>query len=248
MSQNLGVLLVPFALFLAAQLQTPQSLTDLATKYEVEIEVVRAPYSYESDYEVTALAPSQADLDRYAALFSLEWNRYPVSVMKAAKLKKIVIGAGIKMNGQVRAAVPAFEANTMLYDTTLGAKSSAYQRSVIHHEFFHLIDELQGHLRVDPEWAALNPKGFKYGNGGENMRTSGVGNLSDKLPGLLTPYSGSAIEEDKAELYAHLLVDRDFVLQRMNSDSVIAAKVDLLRRRMKKWDSDLGDAFWESKP
>lgn len=240
------MLLIPLATVLSVQLQTPRALIELAAKYEVEVEVIQKPYTYKSDYRVEVDPPTQTDLDHYAALFAGEWNRYPTSAIKTAKLQRIVIGANIRMDGQVRAAVPVFEAHTMFYDTTLGAKSPDYQRSVIHHEFFHFIDELQGHMRKDPEWAALNPEGFTYGEGGEKMRTSGVGALTDKLPGFITLYSTSAIEEDKAELYAHLLVNQKFVEGRARADSVIAAKVNLLKNRMRDWDRDLVDAFWNS--
>ena len=148
-----------------------------------------------------AQAPSPEDLTKYTKLFVSEWNRYPVSAIKTAKLKRIVICSTLKLSGQVRAAVLAFESNTMYYDTSLGNYNAAYQRLVIHHEFFHTIDFLQGNLTRDAEWYAVNPPGFQYGSGGEKVRNQGAGALTDKIPGVLTFYAKSGIEEDKAELY-----------------------------------------------
>jgi hypothetical protein len=63
----------------------------------------------------------------------------------------------------------------------------------------------------------------------------------------LTPYAMSAIEEDKAELYSHLLVDPDYVRSLIKADPVIAAKVTLLKSRLKAWDSQFNEDFWSSK-
>jgi hypothetical protein len=135
----------------------------------------------------------------------------------------------------------------MYFDTTLGNYNPPYQRSVIHHEFFHMIDNLQKKLRKDPEWGALNRPEFHYGRGGETVRNLGAGVLTHNLPGFLTPYAMSAIEEDKAELYSHLLVDPDYVRSLIKADPVIAAKVTLLKSRLKAWDSQFNEDFWSSK-
>ncbi len=225
----------------------PESLIQISKKYEVQVDVIAEPYSWRGrGYTVETSAPTSADLAKYAKIFASEWNRYPVSVIRAAKVKRIVIATGISLNKQVRAAVPSFDSNTMYYDTTLGSYNEAYQRLVVHHEFFHMMDQVQGLVRKDPEWAALNPPDFHYGNGGDKMRNLGAGVLTDKLPGVLTPYAMSAIEEDKAELYGHLLVDREYVAGRVKADAVIAAKVGLLKARMQKWDAEFSDEFWNS--
>ena len=226
----------------------PDSLVEIGKKYSVQVEVIDSPYSWTGrGYTIKADTPQATDLEKYAWLFASEWNRYPISAIKSAKLKRIIIGANISLNGQIRAAVPAFEANTMYYDTTLGNYSAPYQRMVVHHEFFHMIDQVEGILRKDSEWAALNAPEFHYGSGGEKVRNLGAGVLTDKLPGVLTVYAMSGIEEDKAELFGHLLVDRDYVEGRMKADSVIAAKVGLLKGRLGKWDAAINDEFWNSK-
>jgi len=241
-------LLAGLGITLCGQAAIPDSLEALAKKYQLKIELLTESRQWNfSNYRVEADAPSPSDLERYTKLFVSEWERYPPSVIQSARLKRIVIGSNIRMNGQVRAAVPAFEADTMFYDTTLGAKNPSYQRSVIHHEFFHMMDERQGLLYGDPEWGGLNPAGFHYGNGGDKMRTRGTGILSDSLPYVLTPYASSDIAEDKAEFFSHMLVDPEFVAKRAKADPVISAKVDLMKRRLNKWNSAFDDGFWKTK-
>jgi hypothetical protein len=126
-------------------------------------------------------------------------------------------------------------------------ESPAYQRSVIHHEFFHMMDERMGVMRKDPAWAALNPPSFKYGSGGAKMRTNGVGDLNSDIPGFITKYGTSAIEEDKAELYAHLIIDPVFVANEAKSDPVLTKKIALLKSRMAKYHPTFSAKFWPKK-
>lgn len=195
-------------------------------------------------YKVEGDLATPAVMERYVPLWIKEWSRYPAGIMAKAKVTKVVFCEKLSLNGQPRAAVPAFDLDTMYFDPALGAHSSSYQRSVIHHEFFHMMDFRMGKLKVDPEWSALNPKEFKYGTGGKNMRTSGVGNLTTDIPGFLTPYATSALEEDKAELFAHLIVSTKFVTELAAKDAILAAKISLLKKRMEAYDSGFSADFW----
>ncbi|HRK20830.1 MAG TPA: hypothetical protein PLX06_03435 [Fimbriimonadaceae bacterium] len=236
---------IPFLMVALAAPQTPTTLADVAKASGLTLEVVEKPTTWPArNYQVVADAASAGGLKKYEPLFVEEWNRYPASLFKKAKVTKLIIGAKVAMNGQIRAAVPAFDLDTMFYDAELGNYRPDYQRVVIHHELFHMIDQRMGVMRRDPEWAALNGPEFKYGDGGHNVRNLGAGELTDKLPGLLTPYAGSAVEEDKAELFAHLLVNPAFVTERAKLDPVLAKKIELLKRRLATFDPGLGESFW----
>ncbi len=222
------------------------SLDSLASHYSIKVEVVTQAYLWQGEgYKVVSDAVPATDLARYTPLFVKEWSLYPVSLMAKARVRRIVIGSNIRMDGQPRAAVPASDDDTLYYDATLGAKVPHYQRIVLHHEFFHLIDDRSGWMRRDPDWAALNLHDFHYGSGGDKMREHGSGELTDKIPGFLTPYGTSAVEEDKAELFAHLVVDPEFVKKRAAADPVVASKIKLLKSRLAQFDPDMGEAFWK---
>jgi len=237
-----------FCLTLLQTTRVEDPLVSIATKYSLRVEVVDKPQVIQgAGYRIEIDPPSKEDLAAYTKLFSSEWNRYPIEVTKKAGLKAIVIGSNIRMNTQIRASVPAFDTGIMYYDTTLGKKHPEFQRSVVHHEFYHLLDERQGKIWVDKPWSELNPPDFHYGKGGAAMREAGVGKLTDKLPGFITLYSTSAIEEDKAEIFAHLLVDPVFLDDRVKADPVVSSKVAFLKQRLKDWVSAVDDCFWKSK-
>ena len=238
-------LIAALSLVALPKISIPESINEIGRKYGLQIEVVTKSYVWNSgSYKVYAEPVSQEVLDKYAVLFAKEWNRYSVGVMAKAKTKKIVFGTKVRMNEQYRAAVPAFEGQTMYYDPELGSYNPNYQQGVIHHEFFHMMDQRMGLLWADKEWSSLNRSGFKYGSGGANMRDSNAGVLTERIPGFLTAYSTAALEEDKAEIFAHLLVNRQFVLKRAAADSVMAKKVEFLKKRMKGFDSGFGAEFW----
>ncbi len=235
-----------FVLLLAvALIQGQATLESVGTKYGHKMDLRQAAFTDQAaGYTISGDTATTAAMEKYTPLWIAEWSRYPSGLMAKAKVTKVVFCEKLSLNGQVRAAVPSFDLNAMYYDPALGAFSPLYQRSVIHHEFFHMMDQRMGKIWKDPEWAALNPKDFKYGDGGKNMRTGGVGNLTTEIPGFLTKYGTSGIEEDKAELFAHLIVSTKFVMDQAEKDPVLKSKIDLLKKRMAEYDAGFNDTFW----
>lgn len=224
-------------------------MLDLAARYEVKIEQIAAPLDWKGKgYSITAKPPTADQMAKYGPLFQKEWSLYPASYVKKAVVHRIVFGIELAVDGQLRAAVPAFDGDTMYYDPERGSLNPSYQRSVIHHEFFHMVDWRMKRLNPDAQWEKLNLTGFKYGSGGAKMQTGNVGALTDQIPGFLTQYGTAAVEEDKAELFAHMIVDPEFVKERSDKDPVIKAKIGLLRDRLAKFDPAMGDEFWKKIP
>ncbi len=231
--------------FAVALADATNSIKAVSNKLGHAIEVKQGAFIDQArGYKIEGNVVSVPALEKYAPLWIEEWSRYSKDLIVKSKVQKVVFAEKLSMNGQPRAAVPAFDLNTMYFDPALGAHSDSYQRSVIHHELFHMLDYRMGKLRKDTEWMALNPKDFKYGSGGHNMRTAGVGTLTDQIPGFLTIYGTSALEEDKAELFAHLIVNTKFVSDLAPKDKVLQSKIDLLKKRMNEFDSGFDSKFW----
>jgi hypothetical protein len=240
----------PLLACLAVALYSPtqsDALSELAAKQGIRIEIRNAAFTDQAKgYVISGGSVSESNMEKYKSLWVREWSRYSKDLLRQAKVDVVTFAEKLSVDGQIRAAVPAFDLRAMYYDPELGSKYPDYQRSVIHHEFFHTLDERMGKLKRDPEWTALNSPGFKYGDGGEKMRTNGVGNLSDKFAGFLTQYGTASLAEDKAELYAHLLVDPGEVAARLKNDSVLAKKVELLKKRLQEYSSNFTPDFWSS--
>jgi hypothetical protein len=225
--------------------QVPIAVAEVGKTQHLDIEIRSEGFADRArGYVVTGDKASPEVMEKYAKLWAIEWSKYSADVMRKARVNKIVFCEALALSGQARAAVPAFDLNTMYYDPALGSYSPSYQRGVIHHEFFHMMDQRMKTLDRDKAWGALNAKGFRYESGGDKMRTPGVGNLTKAIPGFLTLYGTSAMEEDKAELYAHLITDPGFVEEQAKTDLILAAKIGLLKRKLAEFDPWFGDSFW----
>ncbi len=222
------------------------SLDRLAKEYGIEIAVQRtALRASRYDYDVIAHPVPTATLARYAPVFEAEWRRYPVFLMRRVGLRRIVIGDDVRVQGQPRAVVPEFREGCFWLDAGVAARNIEYGRRALHHDFFHMIDERDDpDGRIDPAWASLNPPGTRYGSGGWWMQTKGVGTLREDLPGFLTAYSTSAVEEDKAEVYSHLLLDPAFVEKRAAADPAIAAKVARIKVLLATFEPAMDAKWW----
>lgn len=165
-------------------------------------------------------------------------------------LRRIILCRYLSVGGQRRAAVPDFDDGTLYFDVALGRHSEAYQREGIHHEFFHMVDHSDdGIIKRDEEWQAVNPEGFRYGPGGWIYQDDAQAHVASvDVPGFLNRYSTSGVEEDKAEVFAHMMVAYKAIQVQSKKDPVLAKKVVMMKERIRHLCGDMDDAFWESLP
>jgi hypothetical protein len=197
--------------------------------------------------EIDGKIADKKELATYTQLFIREFIVYPPELLKKAKVKQVVFCKDLSFMGQKRAAIPDLAHDTLYLDVSRGAGMNRYQSEAFHHDLFHMIDYYERSLTYsDERWSSLNRAGFQYGPGGAVAgRLGWNGVLTDSYPGFLTQYSLSAVEEDKAEIFSHLLVNPAYVEGRIKKDAVLRAKVQLLKERLAKFCPDINDAFWE---
>ena len=223
-----------------------KAFDQIARRDEIEI-VVDPLFPVATIYGKIAGSAAAADeIEGYSNLFVRELSLYPPSLIKQSKLKRIVICKDLEFDGQLRGAIPDFEHDTLYLDVLRGGYDRLYLCRVLHHEFFHIIDYRDdGHVYEDKAWAALNPPGFHYGTGGKNAQdVADASELTDKFPGFLDYYSTTGVEEDKAEIFANLIVESAYVARRAKTDPVLRAKVRLLEKSLAQFCSEIDRAFW----
>ena len=224
------LVLLAFVIVLPAALPTPK---EQINGVPVFLHGLNPPASW----KVRCDAPVRADkkqLDLYRKILAAELGKYPMPLLQKSKLKGIAIVKNLSVAGQRRAAMPDYENEILYLDFQRGAHNPAYQAHVIHHEFFHLLEqELNGSAYFkDPEWAKLNPKNFRYGKGGKKQRGNDNFALVHPQSGFINRYSTSALEEDKAEIYAALFIpgERKKINAMAAKDTHLAAKIKMMRR------------------
>ncbi len=233
--------------------QAPRVLDEevaaLADKYALRVVHVNTRFPVAIAHgDITGRDATAESLEKFQTILVPEWNLYPPSLIKATGLARIVLCEDLAFDGQPRTAIPDFEHHDLYFDVARGSYSPPYVRSVIHHEFFHVIDNCDdGQLYADEKWAALLPAGTRYGTGGKDAQLDASMSLvDDSLPGFLTPYSMTAVEEDKAEMFAHLVVNGAMVEKRSGVDATIAAKARLMKALLRKFCPEMDDSFWDA--
>jgi hypothetical protein len=239
----LGLLLPPR---LAAQ-EKAAGLDALAKRFGIEIDTrPEKLYPVETHFgKITGTIATQSAVENYAPILAAELARYPAAFLRKTKLVKIVLARRLKFAGQERAAIPDFQNNVLHLDVLQGNWNQIFQRTVIHHELFHVVDwRDDGKLYEDKDWKKLNPPRFRYGKGGKSARGNDQWPLDSSLKGFLNKYSMSGVEEDKAEIYANLMVRPNVVRRRARKDSVLAKKITAMKRLLYAFSRSMDRNFW----
>jgi hypothetical protein len=219
------------------------ALSKTAKTYEISISSVSG-FPRKDIKAEPAIGP---EVVAYAPLFAREFTLYPPALVKRCNLKQVVLCKKLTVYGQPRAAAPDV-ANGVLYLDVAPSywRNEEYLCSVLHHDFFHMIDYESTKWRAtDDRWTSLNPDGFRYRNGGASDQSFWSGTLTDLYPGFLNHYSTTNVIEDKAEVFANLITHLPYVERRMRDDAVVRAKVRLLKERLAGFCPDVKDEFWE---
>lgn len=208
----------------------------------VEILHIRSDFELRlDDRELTGTAAEPSALAAATVRAVDELSLYPSGFLRASRLRRVALCTGLHENGRPIPSLPNYE-NTMLLD--VGARPE-FVRRLIHHEVFHFADLADDdQVLSDPAWEALNPAGFDYGHGGRDMRDPAASGLTEDRPGFLTRYATSALEEDKAEVFAFLMVRPHEVARRARQDGILAAKARRIRTIVQGLDPDMDQSFW----
>jgi hypothetical protein len=247
-------MLVSFALttililpLLSPPLPSEFIIASLEKDYRLEIIPAKNNFLVKSRWGSTwGRAPSANDVQKYLPLLVRELRVYPAELLKKAGIKRIVLCEDLGFDRQYRNAVPDFLNETYYLEIKRGANNPRYLSLVFHHDLFHFIDlRDDGQLYRDERWSSLNPPTFKYGTGGRNAQTQkSTSVLTDQYPGHLNHYSTTGVEEDKAEVYAHLLMNAAYLETRIAKDDVLRRKVERMKELMKAFCPECDEAFW----
>ena len=188
------------------------------------------------------------ELLSYLKMFSEEFNKYPPAFIKRINLKYVAFVRVLKYGEQHRSALPDGYKEILYLDILrgvhkdlyLGRDTKYYLRHTMHHELYHLIEQkINGSCYYkDSIWNSFNPANNHYGNGGASMYPDMSKKPKKPLfpqkpykikhpkQGMITAYACTALEEDKAEVFASLFVKREIrqVNRCMKKDDVVAKK------------------------
>lgn len=187
---------------------------------------------------------------KYLKLLQHELNKYPKTFLQRAGVKRIVVCKGLSSLGYSACGFPDPGGKAVYYNYT--AFNNAYSRKTIHHELYHMIEAKfnRNIYYKDPDWAKLNSKDFKYGKGGRKFKwdESNSNKPFHSKTGFVTAYATSALEEDKAEVYAALFVEEISACLHdwIKEDEILKNKVNYMKDFLLQCCDGMTSDFWDN--
>jgi len=208
----------------------------------IEVFTPERSFQLESGGAVLSGAPvAVQDRDRALLTMTRELARYPAEFLARARLHRLVLCARLREDSEPIPSLPNYH-GALLIDVDADAQ---YLKRLVHHEVFHFADYSDDdQLSHDPSWLALNDRYFVYGSGGRFLREPGAGRFSDEIPGFVSRYATSALEEDKAETFAMRMSAPAEFAALVAKDRVLRAKSVALEAQLRKLSPRMDARFF----
>ena len=134
-------------------------------------------------------------------------NKYDQKFLKKINIKYIVLCEKLSISGILTAGIPDHKMKTLIIDVKFDSK---YFERVLHHEVFHIINDGYKDYFDESQWSKLNDINFKYTACSTCSNKTGL-YVYKEFNGFFTEYSKSTASEDMAEVYSHIISDKDIV-------------------------------------
>ena len=245
----LASLLLTHSAYAQDYLDIRRLCSKLASDYSIKVYFEKFPVtSWKINYEL-ATKQDYEKLYNYLLLFDNEFAKYPKSFLKKTKLSAVVFVKSLALKEQLRTAIPDYGKEILILDFLGGDHSSVYQKHVIHHEFYHMIEEEFNRSAYwkGPDWKEFNTSGFRYGQGGKAAQNNSKAYLfTHPRKGFVNLYSQSAVEEDKAEIYATLFIKEEYdkLIEWVKKDKVLSRKMSYMIKFLKKLNSKFSKRYF----
>ena len=255
MPKVLMMILIAFThpLLAVTDVDIDKLVNQIQNKFIINVYIKEIPSSvWPLDFE-KANEGDNEDLYKYLIIFEQEFSKYPVSFIRKTRLNGVSFVRSLGYGGQLRTAIPDYRREVLFFDFMRGNFDQVYQRHVIHHEFYHMIEQEfnQDAYWKDPKWIGLNKPDVSYGKGGMMMQgNSNAFSFTHPDKGFVNLYSKSAPEEDKAEVYAGLFIKEEYskIVQWMRNDSILENKVKYMKSFLKSQDDEFHKSYWSKLP
>jgi hypothetical protein len=228
-------------------------LQALGEQHGLQISWQGGPFRYEGDWGWgEARQASDWEIGMFTPILIDEINLYPRTFLHKRGVERIVLARDLWLQEEGVAQNVAgyiFEDRIILMSVSYDYKvnNRDKQRRYLHHLIWHQVDAQAGTMWRDPQWEALNPPGFKYGvytKGGIHDRSSESGLISTQYPGFVNRYSTGYLPDDKADVFAYLMVAHHWMMERAGEDPFLRRKIELIKQRLAALDPAFDAGFW----
>lgn len=213
-----------------------ERLRNFALSYKIEL-VYKGEDLKDS---VTFRQASKKNLNKACAVLIDELRLYPTEVIERAKLRRIVLCEGLRLKDKLIGGLCLAKNGTIYISIE---EPDKHTRLTFHHELFHSIDYIDdAYGWHDPNWVALNHDGFKYYEAKDKKHTN-----SANRPGFVSDYAMREAREDKAEIYANLILHYNSLMDRAKTDEILQKKCKFIMDLLKQFSPQFNELFWKNR-
>ena len=193
---------------------------ELKTPNNLKYFYAEKPFKLGIQKNISCTNSSKQTYDEKYKIISNNLNRYSKQFLKKINLKYIVLCEKLSISGILTAGIPDYKMKTLIIDVKFDSK---YFERVLHHEVFHIINDGYKDYFDEKEWSKLNDDNFKYTACSTCSNKTGL-YVYKEFNGFFTEYSKSTASEDMAEVYSHIISDKDIVKLKINNDPILKKK------------------------
>ena len=171
--------------------------------------------------------------DKYK-IISKNLKKYSKEFLKKINLKYIVMCENLSISGIKTAGIPDHTMKTLIIDVKF---DNQYFERVIHHEVFHIINDAFKKIFNKEEWSKLNESNFKYTACSTCSNKTGL-YVYKEFNGFFTEYSKSTASEDMAEVFSHIIYNKNIVKEKISNDLILKKKVKFIKDKLNIVDNN----------
>ena len=172
--------------------------------------------------------PCRSDTDALSAanMVLTELGKYKAGVLADAGVSSIILVSDLMSSeGDSKGGLAHWDEGAIYLDCELAPPHA------LHHEIFHMLDYADDWTTLDLMWETLNPEGFRYAEGSA-AREAG---REEPTPGFLTAYSMTSMGDDRAEIFAALVLTPHMVSARASGDRALQRKANIIRPMVEQY-------------
>ena len=192
-----------------------------------------------SNPRITGSYPSDKTVEKCAEKFYQTLDYLPESLIRKTHLKYVTFLRNLRLNGQLAGGIASGDTIFLPID---------FESKTVFHEFFHIFDP----QRKDKRWTDLNDKKFAYSGSKfyevkmtkkERRQVKKTNRRDNVAESFVSSYAMSFEHEDRAETFAHMIVEGRRFLNR-TKNPVLKAKMEYIMNLFIERNL-LNKDFWE---
>ena len=203
---------------------------DIKTPNKLRYLYAKQPFTIGVDNNINCYNSEKNILDVKYEIIKKNLDRYNQEFLKKVNLKYIVLCEDLSISKINTAGIPDHIMKTLILDIKFNQN---YFERVIHHEVFHVINDSYKNLFDEKVWSDFNAKNFKYAKCSTCTDKLGLDTYTN-TKGFFTEYSRSTASEDMAEVFSHLMIEKNLE----NIDPILEKKIQFIIINLQKIDKN----------